>query len=115
MKIKESCVNISVKDLDRSISFYESIGLVLKSRWGNFYAMVAAPGILIGLHPSADVSLPCNSGNMSIGFTAENLQETKSELQKLSIAISERHEEGGKFIHFTDPDGTALYFIEPNW
>ena len=115
MKIKESNITINVKDLDKSISFYQSLGLGLKNRWGNYYAMVTAPGIVIGLHPNSNNNLTDNSGNVSIGFTTDNFEETKSDLQKLSIKINERHEEGGQFIHFTDPDGTALYFIKPKW
>jgi len=26
--------------------------------------------------------------------------------------VTERSEEGGQFLHFADPDGTALYFIK---
>jgi Lactoylglutathione lyase and related lyases len=115
MKIKESNITINVKDLDKAISFYQSLGLDLKNRWGNYYAMVTAPGIVIGLHPTSNDNLTDNSGNVSIGFTTDNFEETKSALQKLSITIKERHEEGGQFIHFTDPDGTALYFIKPKW
>ena len=115
MKIKESNVSVNVKDLGKSISFYESIGLTLKNRWGNYYAMLSSPGVIIGLHPSANENLKDNSGNVSIGFTTDNFDETKSELQKLSIQITEREEEGGQFLHFTDLDGTALYFIKPKW
>ena len=57
MTIKESNVTINVKDLDKSISFYESIGLTTKNRWGNFYAQLAAPGIVIGLHPTSNTNL----------------------------------------------------------
>ncbi|MEO8861992.1 MAG: VOC family protein [Ginsengibacter sp.] len=115
MKIKESNLTVNVKDLDKSISFYESLGLTLKNRWGNYYAMLSSPGVVIGLHPSTNDNMKDNSGNVSIGFTTDNLDETKSELQKLSVKITERQEEGGQFLHFTDPDGTALYFIKPNW
>jgi catechol 2,3-dioxygenase-like lactoylglutathione lyase family enzyme len=115
MKIKESNVTVNIKDLDKSISFYESIGLTLKNRWGNYYAMLSSPGVIIGLHPSTNDNLKDNSGNVSIGFTIDNFDETKSELENLSITVSERQEEGGQFLHFTDPDGTALYFIKPKW
>jgi len=54
MAIKDSNVTIMVKDMDASISFYESIGLVIKQRWANHYAQLTAPGITIGLHPLAD-------------------------------------------------------------
>ena len=115
MTIKESNVTINVKDMDRSISFYQSIGLTVKNRWGNFYAQLAAPGITIGLHPSAGDNLKNGSGNVSIGFTTDSLDETRSALQQLSIPLTDRSEEGGQFLHFSDPDGTALYFIKPKW
>lgn len=113
MTIKNSNVTINVKNLEESISFYESIGLAAKSRWGNHYAQVVAPGITIGLHPSAN--LPGNSGNTSIGFTIDNFEEVQSSLQDLSIKTTTLEEEGGSFIFFNDPDGTALYFIKPKW
>ena len=115
MTIKESNVTINVKDVDKSISFYESIGLTTKNRWDNHYAQLTAPGIVIGLHPTITANLKDNSGNISIGFTTDNFEEVKSLIQKLSIKTTDRHEEGGQFIHFNDPDGTALYFIKPKW
>src|ERR1044071_2601232 len=114
MVIKQANVTINVKDMDRSISFYQSIGFSVKNRWGNFYAQLTAPGIVIGLHPTTN-DIPGNSGNVSIGFTVDNLDETRSSLQQLSIKTTERSEEGGQFLHFNDPDGTALYFIKPKW
>jgi catechol 2,3-dioxygenase-like lactoylglutathione lyase family enzyme len=113
--IKEANITINVKDLDISISFYKSIGLTEQKRWGNHYAQLSAPGIVIGLHPTTEASLKSNSGNVSIGFTSDNFEETNAELQKLSIKTEKREEEGGRFLHFNDPDGTALYFIEPKW
>ena len=115
MKIKESNITINVKDLDKSISFYESIGLTVKNRWGNHYAQLTAPGLVIGLHPTSDDNLKGNSGNASIGFTLHDLEEAKSSLEQLSIETTDRQEEGGQFLHFNDPDGTALYFIKPKW
>ena len=76
---------------------------------------LTAPGVVIGLHPSSNVNLTGNSGNVSIGFTTDNIGDAKAGLQKLSIKTTDREEEGGQFLHFTDPDGTALYFIKPKW
>ena len=115
MKIKDSNLTINVLSLARSISFYESIGLKLENRWGEHYAKLTAPGLSIGLHPTRAENLKGNSGNTSIGFTCENFEEVKDHLKKLSITVKERHEEGGEFLHFEDPDGTAIYFIKPKW
>jgi catechol 2,3-dioxygenase-like lactoylglutathione lyase family enzyme len=115
MTIKDSNITINVKDLDKSILFYQSIGLTLKNRWGNYYAQLTAPGIVIGLHPAGETNLTGNSGNVSIGFTTDNIEETKLSLEQLSIHGTERQEEGGSFLHFYDPDGTSLYFIKPKW
>ena len=115
MTIKHANVTIYVKNMDHSISFYQSLGFTVKNRWGNDYAQLAAPGIEIGLHPGNEKRLKGNSGNVSIGFVTDNLEETKSSLKDLSVEIAEASEEGGQFLLFTDPDGTALYFIKPNW
>lgn len=115
MVIKDSNITINVRDIDKSISFYESIGLRIKNRWGNYYAQLTTSGLTIGLHPSTVINPTIGSGNVSIGFTADNFEETKSFLQNLLIEVTEREEEGGKFLHFNDPDGTSLYFIKPKW
>ena len=113
MSIKDSNVTIMVKDMDKSVAFYQSIGFTINQRWDNHYAQLTAPGITIGVHPTNDII--SNSGNVSIGFTTDNFEETKNQLSSLAIQTKLREEEGGKFIHFADPDGTLLYFIKPKW
>ncbi len=54
INIKGTNVTIMVKDMDKAISFYESIGLTLKQRWDNHYAMVVNEGITMGIHPAKD-------------------------------------------------------------
>ncbi len=115
MTIKESSITINIKDIDKSIAFYQSIGFTIKNRWGNHYAQLTAPGIIIGLHPTIEANLKGSSGNVSLGFTTDNIEETKTSLKQLTIPATERQEEGGQFLHFSDPDGTALYFIMPKW
>jgi len=113
MTIKDSNVTIMVKDMDKSVSFYQSIGFTIKQRWDNHYAQLIAPGITLGIHPTKEGFI--NSSNVSIGFTTDNFEETKEQLSGLAIHTQLREEEGGKFVHFADPDGTALYFIKPKW
>ena len=115
MIIKDANLTLMVKDMDKSISFYEGLGLAVKNRWGNHYAQLTAPGIVIGLHPTNGNNVTGNSGNASIGFTTDNFQEARNFLEQRSIPVTSRDEEGGQFLHFSDPDGTALYFIKPKW
>lgn len=115
MSIKDSNLTIMVKDMDTSISFYQGLGFEIKNRWENNYAQLTAPGIVIGLHPTNDEIPQGGSGNTSIGFTTDDFEETKELLLNLSIKATSREEEGGEFLHFSDPDGTALYFIKPKW
>ncbi len=113
MTIKDSNVTIMVKDMDKSVSFYQAIGFAVKNRWGNHYAQLTAPGITIGIHPTNEnIAI---ASNVSIGFTTDNFEETKDQLNSLAIPSHLREEDGGKFIHFADPDGTSLYFIKPKW
>jgi catechol 2,3-dioxygenase-like lactoylglutathione lyase family enzyme len=100
-----------VKDMDKSISFYRSMGF---NRWGDHYTQVTAPGITIGIHPGEESNMLA-SGNTSIGLTVDNFEEAQSFLNSLSLNSQSRKEEGGQFLRFSDPDGTMLYFIKPNW
>ena len=113
--IKNTNITINVTDMDLSVKFYQSLGFEVKQQWGNHYAQLEARGITIGLHPSDKSNLSGHSGNVSIGFTATNFEEASKLLKDLNINAQERKEEGGEFLHFSDPDGTALYFIKPNW
>lgn len=106
MSIKNSHVTIMVKDMDISISFYQTIGFTLGQRWQNDYAMLAAPGIVIGLHPIEKSLAAKGSGNVSLGFTSDNFEETIVLLNNAGIKSEMGAEEAGDFLHFKDPDGT---------
>jgi hypothetical protein len=103
-----------VKDMDKSFSFYRSIVFNLKNRWGDHYAQMTAPGITIGIHPGGESNVG-ESGNTSIGLTVDNFEEAQSLLNSLLVKSQSRKEEGGQFLHSSDPDGTILYFIKLNW
>lgn len=112
--IKGTNVTIMVASMDRSIKFYEHLGLKLKQRWGDHYAMVETEGITIGIHPGGDKD--SGSGSVSIGFIVDNIEEAKILLEKNNI--THKKEEDGKsglYCHFKDPDGTVLYFVQPKW
>ena len=114
INIKGTNVTIMVKDMDKAISFYESIGLTLKQRWDNHYAMVVTEGITIGIHPAKDAEL--NSGTVSIGFMINTIEDAKALLDKNNIVYkAEDDGKSGNYLHFKDPDGTVLYFVQPKW
>jgi catechol 2,3-dioxygenase-like lactoylglutathione lyase family enzyme len=115
MQIKEAHITISISDMDKSISFYKVLGFEEKIRWANHYAKLQIQGIVIGLHPTTKENLKGNSGNFSIGFQVTDLDEVKLFLKNHSIQCIERNEEGGNFLHFNDPDGNALYYMETKW
>jgi catechol 2,3-dioxygenase-like lactoylglutathione lyase family enzyme len=110
--ITNTNISINIADMDQSIGFYTDVlGFKVLSRYGNHYAQVSGPGVVIGLHPSAVKSAA--SENISIGFTVDNFDDAKGSLDKSNVTYQERKEMGGSFIHFNDPDGTPLYFINP--
>lgn len=102
-----------VHDMDRSIKFYESLGLTLKQRWDNHYAMISAPGLTIGLHPAEGDDL--NSGTVSIGFMVNDIDPVKTRFEREKISYTEEDGKSGYYVHFCDPDGTLLYFVKPGW
>ena len=109
--INDTNVTIMVKDMDKAVGFYESIGLSVKQRWDNHYAMMSAPGITIGLHPSDDTGT--NSGTVSIGFMIDDIEEIKILLTSNNIAFTLQEDgKSGTYFHFKDPFGTILYFVK---
>ena len=112
--IKGSNVTIMVKDMYTSISFYESIGLKLKNRWDDHYAMIETEGITIGIHPGEQAG--SGSGTISIGFMMDDINEAKTLLDKNSITYKTDDDgKSGIYLHFKDPDSTILYFVQPKW
>lgn len=114
LSITGSNVTIMVMDMDRSIEFYQKIGLTLKQRWGNHYAMVETTGITIGIHPASTAEV--SSGTVSVGFMIQSLDEAKALLTAGSISFKEENDgKSGIYLHFKDPDNTILYYVLPQW
>jgi predicted enzyme related to lactoylglutathione lyase len=114
ISINSTNVTIMVNDMDKAISFYESIGMALKQRWDNHYAMMTAPGLTIGLHPTDDPKP--GSGTLSIGFMIDSIEEAIALLTKNNIPHTPEDDgKSGIYLHFKDPYGTVLYFVKPKW
>lgn len=114
MKINEANVTVTVTDMKRAIQFYvEVLGLELKANYGDRYAQVAAPGVMIGLHPATKEDSHPDSGNVSVGFGVESLSAAIAELKAKGVAFSRVVEDRPtKLAFFTDPDGNPLYLSE---
>lgn len=114
LKLNDSNVTIMAKDMNKSIDFYKSIGLTLKNRWGDHYAMLSGGGLTLGIHPGGDGKI--GSGNVSIGFMIDKAEEGKALLDKQGINYTQEADgKSGVYLHFKDPDGTVIYFVEPKW
>lgn len=113
LRITESNVTIMVKDMDKAINFYQQIGLTLKQRWDNHYAMISAEGITIGIHPYEGDSN--NSGTVSIGFMVDKIADARAVLDAAGISYRDEDGKSGHYLNFKDPDNTLLYFVEPKW
>jgi catechol 2,3-dioxygenase-like lactoylglutathione lyase family enzyme len=115
MKIKEANVTVMVSDMKRAIRFYvDVLGLELKANYGDHFAEVVCPGIVIGLHPRTENdSQPTKSTAVSIGFGTDSLSAAMAELKAKGITFSRVVEDRPtKLAFFTDPDGNPLYLSE---
>lgn len=114
INIRQSNITIFVKNIDKAINFYKGIGLILKKRWDDHYAMLETTGITIGLHP-AGKNMARASSQVSIGFIIDDIKEVKSLLSEKKIYYKEEYDKSGLYVHFNDLDGTYLYFTQPKW
>jgi catechol 2,3-dioxygenase-like lactoylglutathione lyase family enzyme len=113
--IKDSNVTVIVSDMKKAIHFYvETLGLELKANYGDQYAEIHAPGVMIGLHPASTAGpKPGKSESLSIGFVVENLNSAMSELKSKGVSFSRVVEDRPtKLAFFADPDGNPLYLSE---
>jgi catechol 2,3-dioxygenase-like lactoylglutathione lyase family enzyme len=108
--ITTSNVTIMVKNMMKAIDFYLGLGLTLKQRWEDYYAILVAPGISIGLHPAEKTNE--RSNDISLGFGVEKINEVEKRLKELGVQYQRSDDQIGIYAHFHDPDGTPIYFME---
>ena len=111
-KFNHAFVTIHVADMQRSIDFYTTkLGLEVKSRYGDEFAVIEAPGVAIGLHPATG-SAP--AGAVSIGFGVDDVEEGLKQLQGRGITTDGNiiSDPPMRFVFLKDPDGVQLYLAE---
>jgi catechol 2,3-dioxygenase-like lactoylglutathione lyase family enzyme len=113
-QFNESMVTIIVADMERSIDFYtKGLGLPLKTRYGNEFAIVEAPGVAIALHP-----VPNNgrsrAGSLSIGLGVDSVESSMKQLAERGVTFAGDivADPPMRFAFFKDPDGVELYLAE---
>ena len=116
--IEEANVTLMVRDIEKSISFYRDVlGLKLKAKYGDQFAQVEAPGMVIALHPVVrERPTPDGPESMSIGFGVTDLDGAMKDLKKKGVEFSRTTDDAQvRLAFFTDPDGTPLYLSQSKW
>ena len=109
--LKKCRVNLMVSNMDDAIDFYiNKLELELINRYGDFYAEIQAPELLIGLHPTSEKIVTGNS--LSIGFGVVNFDATIETLKAKGIDFKIEQEGYIRLAHFTDLDKNQLFLAE---
>ncbi len=111
-------VILAVKDLDKSIQFYnEIIGLPIKQQ-RRTWVDLGSKGALISLHP-ASLSAPHTGtsveNGITIGFLVGDLQSALEEVKSKGVKIFREtvEREAGKNAIILDPDEYMISLFEP--
>ena len=101
-----------VNNMDKAIEFYQGkLGLELLERYGDHYAEVQAPDLLIGLHPASEKTV--FGTNMSIGLGVVDFDRTVDQLESKGLQLKIT-EDNIRLAYFNDPDGNSLFLAERN-
>lgn len=110
----ESQVTLMVPDMDEAVRFYTvALGLLLKARYGNEFAVVEAPGLTIGLHPMPTTQTP-QARPMSVGLGVASLEVAMKQLSARGVTFigTIREDPPIRVAYFSGPGGTPLYLVE---
>jgi len=104
---------VYVSDMDRAIDFYTNkLGFAEKVRYGNEWAEINAPGLIIALHPLRDKKM-FFAHNMQIGFAVDDILNAIDELKAKGVDIKLYDEDMLHLAPFTDDDGNQMYLYSP--
>ena len=113
-------VILAVKDLDKSLEFYNKIlGMPIKNKRANWVDL-GQSGALLSLHPASQSSPHSGSSidngiliSFVIGDVASAVDELKSKNVKIFREIQER--DIGKNVIILDPDEYMISLFEPSF
>jgi catechol 2,3-dioxygenase-like lactoylglutathione lyase family enzyme len=117
-----SLVILPVSDQDRSIAFYEGLGLEKRTdqpfadgqlRWVEVYAPIGSTGIAIVPPPGGDEVVAHPTG---ITFRSENIELTHATLKEQGVDVDEEIMRGGggvpNMFWLRDPDGHSMIVVQ---
>ena len=109
-------VILAVKDLDKSIEFYNKIlGMPIKRQRENWVDL-GQSGALLSLHPASAELLTPNDMIM-IGFVVGDVSSAIDELKSKNVKIHRdiQDKSSGKNAIILDPDEYMISLFEPNF
>jgi len=109
-------VILAVKDLNKSVEFYNKIlGMPFKRQRDNWVDL-GQSGALLSLHPASAELLTPNDMIM-IGFVVGDVSSAIDELKSKNVKIHRdiQHKSSGKNAIILDPDEYMISLFEPNF
>jgi len=109
-------VILAVKDLNKSVEFYNKIlGMPIKRQRENWVDL-GQSGALISLHP-ASAELPTPNDMIMIGFVVGDVSSAIDELKSKNVKIHRdiQDKSSGKNAIILDPDEYMISLFEPNF
>ena len=111
-------VILAVKDLDKSVEFYNKIlGMPIK-RERNNWVDLGQTGALLSLHPTSDTDGDSSIDiRILIGFVVGDVSSAIDELKLKNVKIHRdiQDKPSGKNAIILDPDGYMISLFEPNF
>ena len=113
-------VILAVKDLDKSVQFYnEIIGLPIKNQRRSWVDL-GTSGALLSLHPASLTSQHIGSSienGITIGFLVGDVQSAVDELREKGVKIYRDivEKDAGKNAVISDPDDYLISLFEPTF
>ena len=109
-------VILAVKDLNKSVEFYNKIlGMPIKRQRENWVDL-GQSGALLSLHP-ASAELPTPNDMIMVGFVVGDVSSAIDELKSKNVKIHRdiQDKSSGKNAIILDPDEYMISLFEPNF
>ncbi len=110
-------ITLTVKDLKKSVEFYENILGLQKKYEFNDYAGFDCGGVELGVKTWGELQPP-RKGEPCIDFLVDNVDEAYRTLRDKGVEFLEEPKEtlwGARAVAFADQDGNVLQMVQVNW